>query len=257
LIIDSHMHCGIQNVDQPLALIRSYLASAGIEGACLFAPVEDVYDRYDPSFRDSPPWQACRRRANEYVLAAQKEDGLFSAYYFVWNDFRAEELSRGYRGVKWHRHEYEPEYEYASPLCEAFLNEVYRLRLPVVLEESFHNTLTLIERIDGRTPVIIPHLGALNGGFYALFHSGVWDSPNVYADTALASPQEMAMFLRRYGPDKLIFGSDFPFGFPSTELGKVRNLGLAQEDYEKVVFGNIAALTRLPRPGGSDGSPGR
>ncbi|MCX7635709.1 MAG: amidohydrolase family protein [Syntrophales bacterium] len=243
MIIDSHMHCGIQNVHQPYSMIKIYLDRAGIDGACLFAPVEDIYDRYDYYFQDNERWRACRRRANRYLLDLQRTNPTITAYYFVWNDFAAAELTEGYRGVKWHRHEYEPEYNYDAPACETFLQTVYRLRLPIVLEESFTNTLEMIARIDGRTPVIIPHLGGLNGGFSALFRSGVWDKPEVYADTALASPHEMSRFLDRYGPEKLIFGSDFPFGIPAEELRKVRSLGLNGEDYEMVTRGNIVRLT--------------
>lgn len=248
MIIDSHMHCGIQNVRQPLAMIKAHLDMAGIGGACLFAPVEDVYDRYDYRFQDNATWRACRHRANLYLLDIQRRHPEMRAYYFVWNDFAAHELEEGYRGVKWHRHEYEPEYHYTDPACEAFLKTVYRLRLPIVLEESFAHTIEMIARIDGRTPVIIPHLGGLNGGFYALFHSGAWDNPDVYADTALASRHEMKMFLDRYGPEKLIFGSDFPFGIPADELRKVRDLDLNGEDYAKVTGGNIIRLTSSPTP---------
>jgi predicted TIM-barrel fold metal-dependent hydrolase len=92
--------------------------------------------------------------------------------------------------------------------------------------------------------LIIPHLGGLNGGFYALFHSGVWEQDNVYADTALATRREMTMFLDKYGADKLIFGSDFPFGIPYSELRKVRDLNLPDEDFEKVVSGNIMKLIK-------------
>jgi predicted TIM-barrel fold metal-dependent hydrolase len=243
-IIDAHMHCGIQNVDQPLNMIKGYLDQGGIEGACLYAPVEDIYDRYNYHFQDSAPWVACRQRANQYLLDIQHAEENIFAYYFVWNDFRKEELKKGYRGVKWHRHDSEPEYHYDDPRCESFLKEIYRLQLPIVLEESYGNTLSLIQRIGGQTPVIIPHLGGLNGGFYALFHSGVWEKGNVYADTALATRREMTMFLDKYGFDKLIFGSDFPFGIPYSELRKVRDLNLPDEDFEKVVSGNIMKLIK-------------
>lgn len=241
-IIDAHMHCGVQTVDQPLELIEARLAEAGVDGACLFAPVEDIYDRYDFHFVDTAEWQACRQRANDYLLDAQTADHRFNAYYFVWNDFRASELARGYRGVKWHRHADEPVYHYDDPRCEAFLHEVYRLRLPVVLEETFENTLRFVERVDGRTTVIIPHLGFLNGGFSALVRSGVWEREAVYADTALASQREMATFIERYGVDKLLFGSDFPFGTPRSELRKVMALGLGAEELDLVTSGNARRL---------------
>jgi hypothetical protein len=39
-IIDSHIHCGVQNVSQPYEVIRPLLEAAGIAGACLFAPAD-------------------------------------------------------------------------------------------------------------------------------------------------------------------------------------------------------------------------
>lgn len=245
-IIDSHIHCGIQNSDLPFELIRRYLASGNIQGACLYAPVEDIYNRYDEHFEDSAPWIATRQRANDYVLKLQQTNEDIFGYYFVWNDFRREELKKGYRGVKWHRHEYEPLYNYDDPRCEDFLQEIYRLQLPVVLEESFENTLYMLRRIDGRTPVIIPHMGGLNGGFTALFQAKIWDDESVFADTALATPYEMDIFLKRYGSNRLLFGSDFPFGYPGSELAKVQRLKLREEDYEKVVSTNILHLMKAP-----------
>ncbi len=241
-IIDSHMHCGIQNSDQPIELIRAYLDRAGIQGACLYPPVEDIYDRYDSHFEDNARWVACRQRANEYLLDIQNRDPDIHAYYFVWNDFRRGELQKGYRGIKWHRHEYEPLYHYDDPACEAFIAEAVQLRLPIVLEESFHNTLNFIKRIAGRTVIIIPHLGGLNGGFRSLWEAGIWDGETIYADTALASMGEMEIFLKRYGSEKLLFGSDFPFGTPASELAKVQCLGLKDRDYEKVVRDNVLRL---------------
>ncbi len=242
-IIDSHMHCGTQNVSLPWEEVQGRLREGGISGACLFAPVEDIYDRYDYHFQDTAAWAACRRRANRYLLDLQQREQNLIAYYFVWNDFRNEELRKGYRGIKWHRHEYEPVYNYADPRCEEFLQEAYRLGLPILLEESFENTRYFIRRVRGRTPVIIPHLGMLNGGFQALLRAGVWDDGTVYADTALALSSEMAQFLDRYGSERLLFGSDFPFGSPRHELQKVRNLGLSEDDFENIVSRNVFRLT--------------
>jgi predicted TIM-barrel fold metal-dependent hydrolase len=236
------MHCGIQNVDQPIEMIGAYLDRGGIDGACLYAPVEDVYDRYTFHFEDTALWMTCRQMANDYLLDIQERHDDYYAYYFVWNDFKKEELGRGYVGIKWHRHEYEPVYHYDDPRCEAFLQEAYRLRLPIVLEESYENTRYFIDRVDGRTPVIIPHMGGLNGGFSPLFEGGVWENDSVFADTALASTREMERFIERYGVDRLLFGSDFPFGVPAHELMKVKNLGLNSDEYERVVSRNILQL---------------
>jgi predicted TIM-barrel fold metal-dependent hydrolase len=52
----------------------------------------------------------------------------------------------------------------------------------------------------------------------------------------------MKLFLKRYGSCKLLFGSDFPFGIPSSELSKVRELGLKEGELENVVNRNVLRL---------------
>ena len=241
-IIDSHIHCGVQHSDLPFAEIAPLLGEAGITGACLFAPVEDIYDRDDYHFQDNAHWQQARRAANRYLLDLAEAGEAIFPYLFVWNDFAIEELRRPYRGIKWHRHSYEPIYHYDDPRCGRLLAEITRRRLPVVLEESFDNTLRFVERLAPEAVIIIPHLGGLNGGYQALDRAGVWQRDNVYADTALASPQEMRHFLEHYGPHKLLFGSDYPFGLPAGELRKIERLDLDPADFEQVVAGTVLGL---------------
>ena len=241
-IIDSHIHCGVQHSDLPFAEIAALLGEAGITDACLFAPVEDIYDRDDYHFQDNAHWQQARRAANHYLLDLADQGEAIFPYLFVWNDFAIEELRRPYRGIKWHRHSYEPEYHYEDPRCARMIEEITRRRLPIVLEESFDNTLRFVERLAPEAVIIIPHLGGLNGSYQSLDRAGIWRRANVYADSALASTAEIRHFLEHYGPEKLLFGSDYPFGTPGQELGKIERMKLAAVDFEKVVSGNILAL---------------
>ena len=117
--------------------------------------------------------------------------------------------------------------------------------LPVVLEEELDNTLYFIWELAAGIQVIIPHLGLLNGGFQALARSGIWELENVWADTALASEQTIGEYIQLYGPEKLLFGSDFPFGSPSRELRKVRRLELAPGVQGSVLGGNFLRLQGL------------
>ena len=244
IIVDSHIHCGIQNVTLPFEHIEPLLRKAGIEGACLFAPVEDIYDRYDERFQDTASWMRIRRAANRYVLDLAVGKPHLYPYLFVWNDFAIDELREPFFGIKWHRHTNEPVYHYDDPRCARILRTITDRRLPVVLEESFENTLRFCFRLAPEAVIIIPHLGMLNGSYGALERAGIWKRNNTYADTALASKGDMRHFLEHYGPERLIFGSDFPFGDPSFELEKVRSLGLLSEDGERVLGGNILHLIR-------------
>ena len=55
-------------------------------------------------------------------------------------------------------------------------------------------------------------------------------------------PPTLEAFLDRYGPEKLLFGSDFPFSTPIDCLKAVLALGLPKEDEELVLRGNVLRL---------------
>jgi hypothetical protein len=48
-IIDSHAHCGIQAryFDQSFEIYLSSISNSAIEGAVFFAPVIEIYNRFD------------------------------------------------------------------------------------------------------------------------------------------------------------------------------------------------------------------
>jgi hypothetical protein len=240
--IDCHIHCGIQNVSWLWEDIRPLLKNARITGAGLIPPVEDIYDRYNYRFKDTPEWQACRRQANRYLLKLQDPEIEIFPYFFVWNDFAWQDLGPEYVAVKWHRHPEEPEYNYGDPRCREFLEVVRSRGLPILLEESLHNTLFFLEKLAEGLRVIIPHLGGLNGGYGPLRRAGVFDHPWVYADTALAMPSEIEDYLSRYGADRLFFGSDYPFGHPGSELAKIITLDLPEDVTPGILAENFRRL---------------
>jgi hypothetical protein len=246
-IIDCHVHTGVQNVSWNWQKVRGLLKDAGISGAAVIAPVEDIYDRYDPRFTDPPEWQACRRRAHRYLLdliSAEAELGIYP-YFFVWNDFAREELGPDFVAVKWHRHGNEPEYHYDDPRCRRFLEAVAARGLPILLEETLENTLFFLDNLAGDIPIIIPHLGGLNGGYVPLDRHGVWGRANVHADTSTAALPEIKDFIRRYGGDRLLFGSDYPFSQPRTEVTKILSLNLPEPQTRAILGDNFRRLCRL------------
>ena len=236
-IIDCHLHCGVQNVSWGWEQKRPLLQAAGIRGVGIIPPVEDVYDRADPGFTDTPAWQACRRRAHRYLLDLQDPEIKFYPYFFVWNDFAWEDLGPEYVAIKWHRHPDEPQYQYDHPRCREFLQVVRDRGLPILLEESFDNTRLFLEKLAPDLPVVIPHLGGLNGGYSRLRDAGVWDRPHTYTDSSTADLAEIEDFLGRYGSRRLLFGSDHPFGEPQIELAKILDLNLP-EDQARAVLGD-------------------
>jgi hypothetical protein len=241
-VIDSHVHCG--RLSGPS--FQDYLTQTEqipIKTAVVFSSVAEIYDRSDPNFRDDTEWQFRRKRANEHILSLTNTNENFKVYpfFFVWNDFTIEQLTP-FVGIKWHRHNDEPKYDYKSPRCSEFIAEIQRRSLPVVLEEEYENTLSFIYELAPQAIVIIPHCGLLNGGYDELCKSGVWEKSNVYADTALAGPEIIFDFISRYGHEKLLFGSDFPFGHPVSELTNVLDLRVSEKAKESILCSNIDKL---------------
>jgi hypothetical protein len=249
-IVDCHVHTGIQNVAWGWENVRPLLRDANIGAAGVIPPVEDIYDRYDPDFTDTPAWQACRRRAHRYLLdlknqSASGDGPEIYPYFFVWNDFAREDLTSEYVAIKWHRHGNEPEYHYQDPRCREFLDAVRARGLPILLEETLENTLFFLNKLAGEIPVIIPHLGGLNGGYVPLDRHGVWGRPNVHADTSTAALPEIKDYLRRYGGERLLFGSDFPFSHPRTELEKILGLNLPEDRIRGILGDNFRRVCGL------------
>jgi predicted TIM-barrel fold metal-dependent hydrolase len=114
--------------------------------------------------------------------------------------------------------------------------------MPVCLEEEFENTLYFINEIAPGVRVIIPHLGLLNGGYDMFRRRDIWAMPNIYADSALAQANEIKDYISRYGHERIMFGSDFPFGDPVIELDKVLRLNLTDEQRAAITCLNAARL---------------
>lgn len=235
LVLDGHTHCGYT---VPFEELHREWERGGIDGGVVFSPVEEIYDRYEPLFVDSPSYAQSRGRVHAYLINLSARRHIYP-YFFVWNDFAP--VPEGFVGIKWHRHASEPVYHYDDPRCREILDEICRKRLPIVLEEEFANTVRFIERIAARTVVIIPHMGGLNGGYRHLRDAGVFELENVWVDTALGSQGEITDFASRYGVRRIIFGSDYPFGIPAHEKGKVTGL-FSGNDLDAVLAGNLLKL---------------
>jgi uncharacterized protein len=241
LVLDAHAHCGLT---VPFTELQGEWVTAGVEGGNVFSPVEEIYDRYDWRFTDSDEYRKSRRRVHKYLLDIASRGHVFP-FFFVWNDFTP--IPEGFVGIKWHRHPSEPVYQYDRAECGRAIDEICRKRLPVVFEEEFANTLDFVRKIDGRTVIIIPHMGGLNGGYSRLKDLAVFENRQVWVDTALGRIHEIADFAESYGTDRILFGSDFPFGSPVHEKEKLREV-FSGHDLRAVLSGNLLRLLGKPAP---------
>ena len=62
------------------------------------------------------------------------------------------------------------------------------------------------------------------------------------ATSALAPAGDIGDYVSRYGCERLMFGSDFPFGDPAFELQKILGLNLTGKQQGAIIGRNVARL---------------
>jgi predicted TIM-barrel fold metal-dependent hydrolase len=92
--------------------------------------------------------------------------------------------------------------------------------------------------------LIVPHLGLL-GGNPVSFLREFRNRENVYFDTSLASQGTIKRFLDELGDDRVIFGSDVPFGVMESEAEKIKNLDVDKKVKRRLFHRNIEKICRL------------
>jgi hypothetical protein len=160
----------------------------------------------------------------------------------------------GLRGIKLH-----PEFQDFDP-DDAQMHRVYRAAAEHGLIILFHAGVdpaydtvrgvpTTFKRVLAAHPdltVILAHLG----GFQ------VWDEvaehllgERVYLDTAYTLGhlplEEARAIMRGHGTDRILFGSDGPWTDVGSELEGLREMGLAADELEAVLWRNAASLLGL------------
>lgn len=249
-IIDCHVHCGELDDSAPQAYeqIAPRFQEAGVSAAVCFSPVMEIYDRYDPGFRDDAHWRRRRERSRRYLCSLKNRPHRIYPFYFVWNDFDTSSLS-DYCGIKWHRHGYEPEYRYDDPKCERMIEAIREQGFAILLEETYENTIRLVDGMAKGVPFIIPHMGNLNGGIRRFLDEDFWKREDTYADISANMPSvgQIKVFLDRYGPHRLLYGSDYPFSTPLACKRKILELGLPPADEELIFSGNVLRLLKNTR----------
>lgn len=157
---------------------------------------------------------------NDEVLAVARRDETFIPYYYIPDDLRPIPREKGFSGGKWHwtRGVQDSSSNYKvldDPRLGGFIEESERIDLPIIFEEELAFTKTFVG-MTKTLKVIIPHLGLLGGNpldFLAAFKQ----RENCYFDTALAGQETILRFVKEIGAQRVLFGSDIPFGQMKTE----------------------------------------
>lgn len=161
-------------------------------------------------------------------------------------------LSLGLRGVKLHPdiQDFKIDDYRALSIYEA----CERHGVPILIhagdsryDRSNPNRLLPVLRIYNRLTVIAAHLGG-----YSVWEDAVEalaGLPNLYVDTCSSLPflsdEKIREYIRRYGEDRVLFGTDYPMWPAEGEIDRLLSLGLSDEAYRKIFSENIISLLGL------------
>ena len=182
---------------------------------------------------------------NDKVLELGKKNGKFIPYYYIPEDLRPIPKEKGFYGGKWHwvRGIQDCSSNYRGledPKLDAFIETSEAIGLPIVFEEELAFTEAFVKKTKD-LKIIIPHLGMLGGNpldFLKIFKQ----RENVYFDTALAGTETIMRFIKDIGKERILFGSDIPFGTMKRELEKILSLLINDDEKEWILSKNMKRL---------------
>ena len=183
---------------------------------------------------------------NDKVLELGKENGTFIPYYYIPEDLRPIPVGKNFCGGKWHWvrgiQDRSSNYQVLDdPELGHFIEVSEEIDLPIVFEEELAFTEAFVKKTKD-LKIIIHHLGML-GGNPLDFLQAFKERENVFFDTALAGPETIMRFIQKIGKERVLFGSDIPFGTMKRELEKILSLPIREGDKEWILSKNLKRLS--------------
>lgn len=191
---------------------------------------------------------------NVRILEESRRVRSFIPYHYIREDYQRpgfDPIPQPYAGGKWHwmRGWQDTASNYEVLEDEALPHLIDQLRAidkPIIFEEDLDFTRRFVAMAEG-VKLIIPHLGLLGGNPYD-FLTTFKENQSIYFDTALGSRDQILRFVETIGPERVLFGSDVPFGSMRGEVDKVLSLPVPRGDKEALLYKNIIRLARLDMP---------
>ena len=103
--------------------------------------------------------------------------------------------------------------------------------------------LVELARKNSKQIFMLGHGGIGNLDFLAV--DEIVDQENIYFETSGTFKAVVLHALATLGVERVLFGSEYPLQSASAELAKMRDLGLSETDFEKVVAENIARILKV------------
>ncbi len=235
-IIDSHTHWG-----------PSVSMGTEVTTEELVRQAEQSYVSWIVIF-PFPSTALADEKINERLLYEANRVKKFIPYYYIPETMKPIPEGKGFYGGKWHWmqgiSDCSSNYQVLEdPKLKKFVDASEKIGFPIVFEEELAFTEAFVKKTK-KLKIIIPHLGML-GGNPIDFLSAFKARENVYFDTALANSDTVMRFIEKIGHERILFGSDIPFGTMKWELEKVHSLRIKDDKKEWILSKNLKRLIGL------------
>jgi len=148
----------------------------------------------------------------------------------------------GMRGIKLHP-DWESFYMANAALVEPILELAAQRRVPVLIHSGYplRAQPLLFLRYAERFPSVLLILGHMAYRLAADAIAVAERAPNIYLETSCQASVSILRAVERVGPDRVLFGSDFPYEVPSVEMAKITEYPGFDSGVKGRVFGENAA----------------
>lgn len=140
-----------------------------------------------------------------------------------------------------------PSYEYKIKQFEQLVEQTVKLGMILDVHTEQDEMDYIIEKFPQAT-IVFPHFG--DGNEYVDIFKRidlVAQHPNTYLDTSGYGHDRVGMLeyaVKKIGPDRVLFGSDFSINDPSTVIARIKHAFLSEEQKQKIFSGNLQALLK-------------
>jgi predicted TIM-barrel fold metal-dependent hydrolase len=156
--------------------------------------------------------------------------------------------TEGMRGIKFHswKHGYFPS---NNKNIDKIVDAIEPYDVPILTHTgtaplSLPQQWAEVAKRHPKQKFVFAHIGYLDYGYDCV--QCVKDLPNVWVDTAgQVEIQVMELALKELGPDRIIWGTDWPYKYPGSELTKFEPYNLSEEDKQKIFYENAKKLWKL------------
>ncbi|MBU0958933.1 MAG: amidohydrolase family protein [Nanoarchaeota archaeon] len=233
--IDAHLHLGgIPSKDKEWGSFAEYQEIAekvGVGKFCL-VPIGLPANFTNKSTPDN----------NSVLEEAEKNNKVIPIYWFNVFDL-PEEIDKRYKAIKFH-----PDIGQVNIDDQRVIDFVNKIGLPVFVHTNENKDYSNLARISNlakkvKIPVIAVHSGSVTKTFFKLDDYEFTD--NVYFEiSGIQYAVILKKIYKKFGAEKIIFGSDYPFGDPRVSLAMLDSLDASKKDYNLIVKENILGILR-------------